>query len=290
MVHWYCVPLRGEGQYLDSLQMNMIKLKPYPIIRRPVMYILTYRYSLFGDFNRFTPTTSSIIEWSQTLQNKGYDFLPNIINSQPPALSFLPVQPLPQDKRVQFTSPQGDITARILANRVDVECNFLEGDDPESILAGKTSKVGDIMKTLLFALEDAKGVRVAYYVDAFLPENSPGSIVKKCADYNLGLSIKEFVDCTEWGHRFNSRVKLQAGQAEEVCNAIFFIESSVLNTHNNTSGQNSELKGLHLSADINTLAEKMDVRFDADSLIQFCSNAQVFFFDMYKQIKAKFVY
>lgn len=254
------------------------------------MYILTYRFSLFGDFNRYTPTTSSIIEWSQALQNKGYDFLPNIISSQPPALPFLPAQPLSQDKRVQFTSPQGDITARILANRVDVECNLLEGNDPESIFAEKTSKVEDIMKTLLFALDDAKGVRVAYYVDAFLPENSPGSIDKKCADYNLGLSIKEFVDCTEWGHRFNSRVKLQAGQAEEVCNAIFILESSVLNTNNNAMGQKSEFKGLHLSADINTLAEKMDVRFDANSLIQFCGNAQVFFLDMYKQIKERFVY
>ena len=254
------------------------------------MYILTYRFSLFGDFNRYTPTTSRIIEWSQALQNKGYDFLPSIISSQPLALPFLPAQPLPQDKRVQFTSPQGDVIARILANRVDVEYNLLEGDDPESIFAEKTSKVEDIMKILLFTLDDAKGVRVAYYVDAFLPESIPGSIEKKCADYNLGLSIKEFVDCTEWGHRFNSRVKLQAGQTEEVCNAIFILESSVLNTHNNVIGQNNELKGLHLSADINTLAEKMDVRFDADSLIQFCSNAQMYFLDMYKQIKNKFVY
>lgn len=253
------------------------------------MYILTYRFSLLGDFSLYSPTTSRIIAWSQALQTKGYDFLPNIISSQPPALPFFPVQSIPQDKRVQFTSPQGDITIRILANRVDVECSLLEGDDPNNILAERISKVEDIMRTVLTALDDAKGSRVAYFVDAFLPENSPGSIDKKCADYNLGLSIHEFVNCTEWGHRFNSRVKLKVGQAEEVCNAIFSLESSVLNTQNNTIGQKSELRGLHLSADINTLAEKLDVRFDADSLIQFCGNAQVFFLDMYNQIKSKFV-
>lgn len=253
------------------------------------MYILTYRFSLLGDFNRFTPTTSNIIAWSQALQAKGYEFLPNIISSQPPVLPFLPVQPIPQDKRVQFSSPQGDLIVRILANRVDVECSLLETDNPDTILVEKFLTVEDIIRTVLSALGNAKGTRVAYYVDAFLPEDSSGSFDEKCANYNLGLSIKNFVNCPEWTHRFNSRTKLRIGAVEEVCNAIFTLESSVLNTQNNTTGQQTELKGLHISSDINTLAEELTERFDADSLIQFCTNAQVFFLDIYGQIKTKFI-
>lgn len=253
------------------------------------MYILTYRFSLLGDFNRFTPTTSNIISWSQALQEKGYEFLPNIISSQPPMLPFLPMQPIPQDKRVQFTSPQGDMTIRILANRVDIECSLMESDDPDRLLAEKYSTVENITKTVLSALGNAKGTRIAYYIDAFLPENGSVSIGEKCADYNLGLSIQNYINCAEWMHRFNSRVKLNVGQAEEVCNAIFALESSVLNTQNNATGKQAELKGLHISADINTLAELIDERFDADCLLQFCGSAQVFFLDMYNQIKAKFI-
>lgn len=253
------------------------------------MYILTYRFSLLGDFNRFTPTTSNIITWSQALQDKGYEFLPNIISSQPPVIPFFPAQPIPQDKRVQFTSPQGDSIVRVLANRVDVESSLIEADNPNSILAEKIIIVGNLMRTMLSALGEAKGARVAYYVDAFLPESSLGSIDEKCAEYNLELSIQNFVNCSEWSHRFNSRVKLNIGSSEEICNAIFTLESGVLNLQNNATGEQSESKGLHISADINTLAEVIEERFDADSLLQFCANAQVFFLDMYNQIKDKFI-
>lgn len=253
------------------------------------MYILTYRFSLLGDFNRFTPTTSNIIAWSQALQNKGYEFLPNIISSQPPMLPIFPMQPIPQDKRVQFTSPQGDIIVRILANRVDVECSLIETDRPDDVLGEKFSTVENIMRTVMSALGNAKGARVAYYIDAFLPEKSSDPIGEKCADYNLGLSIQNYVNCAEWSHRFNSRVKLKAGQVEETCNAIFTLESSVLNTQNNTTGEQAEIKGLHISADINTLAEVIEERFDAESLLHFCRNAQVFYLDMYNQIKDKFI-
>ena len=253
------------------------------------MYILTYRFSLLGDFFRFTPTTSNIIAWSQAFQEKGYEFLPNIVSPELPVLQLLPVQPLSQDKRVQFITPNGDMIVRIFANRVDAECTLIETDTPDSVLAEKFSTIEDVIRTVLSALGNAKGTRVAYYIDAFLPESSPDSFDEKCAKYNLGLTIPNFVNCSEWTHRFNSRTKLTIGSKEEVCNAIFSLESSILNTQNNTTGEQTEINGIHITADINTLAEESEERFDVDWLIKFCKSAQVFYLDMYNQIKTRFI-
>lgn len=255
------------------------------------MYILTYRFSLLGDFQRFVPTTTSIIEWTQALSDKGYEFLPSILdaNMQIAGPAFLQHQPIVADKRVQFTTSQGDMLIRVLGNRIDFECTFVEVDDIIAATAEKESVLSDLSRTLLGALNNPTGNRVALYVDAFLPEGKHGAFNGAYSNSNFGLTLQNAEGCVEWGHRFNTRVKLTVSEsATEVCNTIVSLESAVLNTQNKVTGERSEVSGLHFSADINTLAESVAARFDVNNLVVFCKSARELFTNLYPQIQDYF--
>lgn len=252
------------------------------------MYIMTYRFSLFGDFNRFTPTTNNIIKWSQAFQEKGYDFLPSVINSSIPVFPLTPAQPNDVDNRLQFTSSKGDYIVRILSKRIDVESTLLETEE----VGNKLTEISGVLNTLITIISDAldnpRGTRLAFFVDALSPERENCDYNKIYAKLNMGLSVNNSDNCIEWHHRFNERVELSVGSENESCNSIITLESAILNTQDKTSGQISEIKGVHISADINTLPENRNERFDASNLIQFCSNAKDTFCDVMKQIESMF--
>ena len=252
------------------------------------MYIMTYRFSLFGDFNRFTPTTNNIIKWSQAFQEKGYDFLPSVINTSIPVFPSLQAQPNVVDNRLQFTSSRGDFIVRILANRIDVERTLLETDEVGNKLTEISNDLNSLITIISDALGNPSGTRLAFFVDALSPEHEEYDYNKIYARHNMGLSVNHSDNCIEWHHRFNERVELSVGSQSELCNSIITLESAILNTQEKTSGQISEIKGVHISADINTLPENRNERFNASNLIQFCSNAKDTFCDVMKQIESLF--
>lgn len=248
------------------------------------MYILTCRFSMFGNFSRFTPTTSNIIEWTQMFQHAGYEFLPTIINPPVPPIPFLPIQVGPQDKRVQFTSSDNKFAVRVLAERVDVESTLIETDDPSSTLGVKYNELKLLIETMLGALAEEKGTRMAFYIDAMLPEKKAGQFNSIYANNNLNLVVRNSESCVEWAHRFNHHLKINVGSYEELCNAIFSLESAIMNATNNNTGEQFELKGVHITSDINTLAENSDARFESENLAVFCSEAKDLFINVYNQI------
>lgn len=253
------------------------------------MYVMTFRFSLFGEFNRFTPTTNNIIKWSQAFQEKGYDFLPSVINTSIPVFPLIPAESNAVDNRLQFTSSKGDYIVRILANRIDVESTLLETDEVEN----KLTEISDVLNSLITIISDAlgnpRGTRLAFFVDALSPEHEDYNYNKIYSGLNMGLSVNNSDNCIEWHHRFNERVELSVGSENESCNSIITIESAILNTQDKTSGQVSEIKGVHISADINTLPENRNERFDASNLIRFCSSAKDTFCDVLKQIELMFI-
>ena len=248
------------------------------------MFFLTHRISLFGDFNRFAPTTTNIIKWSQAFQNRGYDFLPNIIDTQMPLNLFIPIQPNAQDKRIQFASQQSDLFVRILANRIDAEYISFESDDPKRELTKKTEELNVLMEILLNELDNPKGIRLAFYVESMLPEKKENGFKDVYTSQNLGITVPKAKDYVEWMHRFNAHTVLKTGLSEEVCNSIISFESAVLNTQDISNGKPLEMKGLHISADINTLAERIEERFDISNLKEFCLNSQTLYLNVCEQI------
>lgn len=257
------------------------------------MHIFSFRLSIFGDYKSFTPTTDNIITWTQALKSAGYSFLPNIIQTTQAVINvpFVPMAPLqinPNDQRLQFVSQNGDSNIRILSDRIDVELAQGLCDDPKLFFTEKLLYIVQLMKTILTALGEVRGNRLAYFTDALLPEPKEGSFESFYQSNNMEIIIKSHPDtCVEWNHRFNRRVNLDVANKNELCNAIFIMESGIIQTFNTQTGEQQTTKGLHFSSDINTLAENKEVRFDASSFDDFSSNAQDLFLDVLQQIQKK---
>ena len=264
---------------------------PFPITRRAYMHILAFRISIFGDYNHYAPTSANSIAWMQALQNAGYDFLPNIIPIVQPAINmpFISAKIGSNDNRMQFVSPGGDVNIRILSERIDVEFTLGMSDTTEQYFADKLPLASSIMNTMLAALGDIQGNRLAYYVDVIIPETEDLSSADFYRTNNLDISVNNASEtCVEWSHRFNSRVPIEVDNGNELSNAILVLESGALQTVNALTGEQQEIKGLHIAADINTLAENRDIRFNSDSVSCFAAHAQTLFLDLLRQVKEKF--
>lgn len=256
------------------------------------MHFLTFRLSIFGDFSRFTPTTANTIAWTQALQKAGYNYLPSIFQTpqQVVNMPFLSVQLGASDNRMQFVSPTGDTIIRILSERLDVELTQGVSDKPDAYLKEKLDFASKIIRLMLSALgTELRGTRLAYYVDALIPEPTDKAFNSFYQKFNLGISMNNKEDeCSEWNHRFNRRIFIDVGtDHEEKCNAIFSLESGLLQTGNLITKEQQTIKGLHLAADINTLAENSVERFTIDNLDAFVTNAQDVYLNILKQLENK---
>ena len=249
------------------------------------MQILTLRLSVFGDYKRYIPTAQNSIQWTQALQKAGYDFLPNMIQVQQPASQGTPAT---TEKRMQFVSPSGDICIRILAERVDVEFARGSSDHLDRYFADKFAMGTQIMSTMLSALGDTKGRRLAYYVDAFIPEQEGKSLQTFYQDNNLGISLRNSCDeCVEWNHRFNRRACFDVNGEGEVSNIIFTSESGVMQALHVATHERLAYRGMRITADINTLAENEDERFGAAHAEGFYSQAHTLYLGVMQQLETK---
>lgn len=255
------------------------------------MHILTFRLSIFGDYKQYTPTSANSVAWTQALQTAGYDFLPNIIQTAQQIINvpFVSAKIGSNDKRMQFVSPNGDVNIRILAERVDVEFTMGASDTTEQYFTDKLPIASSMMNTMLATLGNVQGNRLAYYVDVIIPEAEDLSFADFYQANNLGISVNNASEtCVEWNHRFNSRVPIKVDGNDELSNAILVLESGILQTVNAATGEQQEIKGLHIAADINTVAENKLTRFNSDSVSCFATHAQTLFLDLLRQIKEKF--
>ena len=242
------------------------------------MYILTFRLSIFGDYKQYAPTSANSIAWTQALQTAGYDFLPNIIQTTQQIINvpFVSAKIGSNDKRMQ------------LAERVDVEFTLGTSDTTEEYFTEKLPVASSIMDTILTTLGNVQGNRLAYYADIIIPEVEGSSFANFYQTNNLGISVNDASEkCVEWNHRFNSRVSIEVDSDIELSNAILVLESGILQTVNASTGEQQEIKGLHIAADINTVAENKLVRFNSNSLSSFASHAQTLFFDLLRQVNEK---
>lgn len=257
------------------------------------MNILTFRLSMFGDYNKYSATTANIINWTKMFQELGYEFLPNIIDSKVPQIPFISVLPQSGEKRVQFVSKQGDLVVRVIPERVDAEMTLGETDDLLSLLSEKTITLEQLLTAMLNELNDVPGTRLAYYVDALIPEPSPDAFNSIYEKNNIDLNVNGGIECVEWGHRLNTRVQFTVNESQEMCNALFNLESALLSIQVNKAGEEAptvtQQKGLHFSADINTVAENTVERFEISDLPAFIEQAHSVFHDFYTRLENKFV-
>lgn len=256
------------------------------------MHIFTFRLSIFGDFRQYTPTTANTIAWTQALQKAGYDYLPTIIQGphQVVNMPFLSVQVGSTDNRMQFVSPTGESSIRILPERLDVEIVRGVADNAEKYFAEKLQETSKIMSLMISTLgTELKGNRLAYYIDALIPESTDNGFNSFYQKYNLGISMNNQEDeCAEWNHRFNRRIYIGVGSGgKELCNAIFSLESGILQTGDQTMAELQTVKGLHIVADINTLAENPAERFAIEDFEEFATNAQEIYLNILGQVKGK---
>ena len=255
------------------------------------MHILTFRLSIFGDYKQYAPTSANTIAWTQALQTAGYDFLPNIIQTAQQIINvpFISAKIGPDEKRMQFISQNGDVNIRILAERVDVEFTLGASDTTEQYFTDKLPVASSIMDTILSALGDVQGNRLAYYVDVIIPEKEDFSFADFYRENNLGISVNNVSEsCVEWNHRFNSRVPIKVDNNSELSNSILVLESGLLQTVNALTGEQQEIKGLHIVADINTVPENTTIRFNVNNVSCFANHAQALFLDLLRQVKEKF--
>ena len=271
-----------------------IMTTPYPImnlyLRRDNMLILTFRLSVFGDFRRFAPTTSNTIAWTQALQKEGYNFLPNIFQMPQQVVNtpVFSVQVGSNDNRIQFVSQSGDVSMRILPERLDIEFTQGTTDRLKEYFEGKLQDAVRLMGVMLNTLDpELRGNRLAYYVETLIPEQDNNQFSPFYQRNNLDIKMGNGLDeCTEWNHRFNRRIMLNVcSDAEELCNAIFSLESGVLQSFDPATKEQQTIKGLHIISDINTLAENALERFGIDNFNRFTRSAQNTYYDIIEQIE-----
>ena len=94
----------------------------------------------------------------------------------------------------------------------------------------------------------------------------------ECTDGIIGL-IEEFL--LIWDRSWR---KMQC---------YFFLESGLLQTGNLITKEQQTIKGLHIAADINTLAENSVERFTIDNSDAFVTNAQDVYLGILKQLEDK---
>lgn len=255
------------------------------------MHILTFRLSIFGNYQEFTPTTANTILWTQALQKAGHELLPSIIEQpaqQVMSIPFVPVQIGKNEKRMQFVSQAGDCIIRILSDRVDVELTQGLSEDINQYFVEKLDVIAGMMDVILNALGKVRGNRLAYYIDALIPEVNSMTFNQFYQKNNLGISVSNLPDeCVEWNHRFNRRVSVEINGNSELCNIILGMETGLLQTVNTVTGEAQTLKGLHILSDINTLAENTKERFQPNDCSRFAVQAQNIFLDLLRQIRER---
>lgn len=253
------------------------------------MQILTYRLSVFGDFKRFVPTSENTIIWTQGFKNAGYELIPSIIQNTQAVMS-IPFFNIPQgaiDKRMQFSSLDGNIIVRFLAERVDVEFTMGNSNKYSQYFVENIQKACNLLSVALNILGNIKGTRVAYFTDILIEENQNNcfeSFYSNNADIFINNYDGEYI---EWQHRFNKRIFLDIAHTQERVNTILQMESGELQTIVQSTGVQQIIKGLHVMADINTIAENTTERFDIDSSLEFCNKAQELYLDLLNQIMIK---
>ncbi len=257
------------------------------------MNVFVFRLSIFGSLESFGPTTENVIAWTQGLKDLGYEFLPSILQTSQQTISNLYVRgsfSVPSERRLKFVSADGKMTIRILRDRLDIEFPFenIEYSDMEKNLDVKLEKALELMKYMLHVLNDTKGIRMAYFMELFIPETGK-DFSKFYQNNNVGLLINGYSEeCVEWSHRFNSRVELAVdGDKNEICNVILMMESGFLHMDGTDADSTQSTKGMRVSVDINTLSEKTDARFSPDNLECFAKNAQRTYLDLIDQINEK---
>lgn len=252
------------------------------------MYILTLRLSIFGDYAEYVPTTDNTLKWTKAFQEAGYEFLPSIIQNPQAVISipFMTVQQTSTEKRIQFASEKGDIVVRFLAERVDVEVTQGETSNPDDYYLDNLDNLSRLMNVALHALGDIKGNRLAYYTELMIKSPEPDTFSKFYAENNLGISMNNYSgEYAEWSHRFNKRICFNVASKEETINTILAMNSGFLHTVEKSSGKQSAIKGLHVAADINTIAENTTIRFDCDTVNEFYTKAQSVFLDLLRQVR-----
>lgn len=139
-------------------------------------------------------------------------------------MPFLSVQLGASDNRMQFVSPTGDTIIRILSERLDVELTQGVSDKPDAYLKEKLDFASKIIRLMLSALgTELRGTRLAYYVDALIPEPTDKAFNSFYQKFNLGISMNNKEDeCSEWNHRFNRRIFIDVGTDHEENAMQFF--------------------------------------------------------------------
>lgn len=256
------------------------------------MYIVVYRFSIFGDFKRFEPTSARIIEWTQALQEDGHEYLPTVQEPSVTPMPFpmpFPMQTPSAGKGVQFSSPRNDMFVRINSERIDVEANWGKKDVPAEALKEKFSELIALAGTITRVLGEIKGTRLAYYVDGLLPEERRGAFQPFYKRNDIGIVSNPDVACQEWRHRSNRRLQLKFAEQSELCNAILELTQTSLQFQNDDTHELETVNGLHLTADINTLSEQIVERFAVSDIEPFCLKAQDLFFNTMEHIHERLV-
>lgn len=249
---------------------------------------LMCRLSIFGSFDRFQPTSANIIEVTNAFLNKGYEFLPSIISGRQFIMNAALAPAMMEKQGIQYVTADKNLSVRVLADRIDVEANCIQIEDMVSTAEENISKLLKLMELTFTILKDIKGTRIAYFVDAFIPEKKENEFETFYTRNNLGFAPKSNEPCVEWMHRFNQRINVNINGTTEQANCIILLERSKQLGLSNTGKNEDELSmGLHLTADINTLFENQKERFEYKSVEEFSAQVKLIFNDIIKSVNEK---
>ena len=238
------------------------------------MIIPLCRLSIFGDFRMLEPTSSNVVSWSQTLQNEGYEMLPNVM--QPIKPVFLPPGVSVPPQFIQFAESNKIETRKLLRltnQRIDAECLIIESETWQETLKSVLPSLLKLLHTSIGFTENTLGTRLAYYADVLIKEPDAHGFQDFYRNSNFGISFGNagMTECSEWTHRFNQNMPLPTATGEERCNLILLMESSIFQTVSSDTLNAVEYQGLHVSTDLNTLSENDVPRFSINDMDMFCS-------------------
>ena len=245
------------------------------------MINLVYRYSLFGDFISINATPENSIMFMESLNQDGGRFIPStIMETFPPENVRAPML------RLVFIDSTNNITLRIMSNRIDVETGFDESFSEDSYNTRNTIFFTAFKHIWEKLPSDTKSNRLAFFSQNLLPAANNEKLE---SFMHSSVSYLPFYDDTllEWNIHINTRKTIIISGNEEQCNFITDIAKGDAVKHDQQTGVTTEMTGIVISSDFNTLFENGSSRFTPLDLQSFTNELSSTYFRIIGDINAK---
>ncbi len=227
--------------------------------------ILNFQMSLFGSFVNIHPNINLTQEIVKNLQD--YDFIPSIIviNTLDPAKRNIVIE-----NRLQLISKDRSWNIAFLAERIDFNYIYHEGNNYFSNLKLIIDKGKEICLKVFEKISETKGIRIAVN-GRFLVKNIPFDEEQHFIKRFVNIpKIYGNIPVREWNIRFNAPKELMFGDKKDICNNII----EVYEIFGLDSKSKIKIPSMAIGLDINTSQLNTEPKYNYSDIISFSDAAE----------------